>query len=102
MLYLKNSVMILEPPSAATHAKIAQMQQSKMMPTMLEKTALKPRPSANQNSNNTSTTQAPKKKKRRGPKGPNPLSCKKKKTAKPSISSSASIDAAATSADSGK
>jgi len=71
LIYINRSVMILEPPSPATTNKVKEIEYNKTVPTNYESTIIK---------NNTETPEdAPKSKKRKGPKQPNPLSCKKKK-----------------------
>jgi len=71
LIYINRSVMILEPPSPATTNKVKEIEYNKTVPTTYENTIIK---------NNTETPEeAPKTKKRKGPKQPNPLSCKKKK-----------------------
>ncbi|KAH9946692.1 PIN domain-like protein [Amylocystis lapponica] len=68
IVHINRSVMILEPPSAATLNAKETVEEEALHPSAPEKAGL---PSA------TSTEPTPKKK--RGPKGPNPLSIKKKK-----------------------
>jgi len=71
LIYINRSVMILEPPSPATTNKVKEIEYKKTVPTSYETNIIK---------NNTDTPEeVPKAKKRKGPKQPNPLSCKKKK-----------------------
>jgi len=71
LIYINRSVMILEPPSPATTNRVKEIEYNKTIPTNYENTIIK---------NNTDTPEeTPKSKKRKGPKQPNPLSCKKKK-----------------------
>ena len=84
LIYINRSVMILEPPSGATLIKQKQMERAKIAPSRSEMTFL-----ASKNSDILAEKKAreamrngetPVKKKRKGPKGPNPLSMKKKST----------------------
>ncbi|KAG4081278.1 Fcf1-domain-containing protein [Neocallimastix lanati (nom. inval.)] len=65
------SVMILEPPSPATENKVKEIEYNKTIPTNYESTIIK--------NNTKQPEEAPKSKKRKGPKQPNPLSCKRKR-----------------------
>ncbi|KND03285.1 rRNA-binding ribosome biosynthesis protein UTP23 [Spizellomyces punctatus DAOM BR117] len=70
LIYINRSVVILEPPSAATMAKIQEMEIAKTLPQSFEVSILnKPEPLAPE----------PSKRKKKA-KGPNPLSVKKKRT----------------------
>ncbi|ORY39249.1 Fcf1-domain-containing protein, partial [Neocallimastix californiae] len=71
LIYINRSVMILEPPSPATENKVKEIEYNKTIPTNYESTIIK--------NNTKQPEEAPKSKKRKGPKQPNPLSCKKKK-----------------------
>ncbi|KAG6879401.1 hypothetical protein C0992_003018 [Termitomyces sp. T32_za158] len=70
IVHINRSVMVLEPPSDLTVETKATMEEKALQPSPSELTLVGPSTSA----------EIPKKKKR-GPKGPNPLSVKKKKPA---------------------
>lgn len=72
LIYLNRSVMILEPMSRATETKRAQIEESKLYGSDLAHLKRKER-------EEEESEDQPKKKKK-GPRGPNPLSVKKKKT----------------------
>ncbi|KAI0348620.1 Fcf1-domain-containing protein, partial [Trametopsis cervina] len=69
IIHVNRSVMILEPPSDATIRAKNSTEQQSLMPSSSELAQLAP----------ASGAEEPPKKKRKGPKGPNPLSVKKKK-----------------------
>lgn len=73
LIYINKSVTILEPPSPATLNKVNEKEIQKMMPREFEKSVLKPK----EEEKETSGVIRPKKRKA---KGPNPLSCRKKKS----------------------
>ncbi|KAG6878414.1 hypothetical protein C0993_007015 [Termitomyces sp. T159_Od127] len=66
IVHINRSVMVLEPPSDLTLLTKAQMEEKALQPSPSELTFVGPSPEIS-------------KKKKRGPKGPNPLSVKKKK-----------------------
>jgi len=70
VVHVNRSVMILEPPSDTTLRAKELAEQKTLLPSSSEASRLAPAPSESE----------PPKKKRKGPKGPNPLSVKKKKT----------------------
>ncbi|KAJ7042537.1 Fcf1-domain-containing protein [Mycena alexandri] len=69
IVHVNRSVMVLEPPSDATIRSKEQMEEQALHPTGSEKRTLA----------GPSTSAEPPRKKKKGPKGPNPLSVKKKK-----------------------
>ncbi|KAJ7139831.1 Fcf1-domain-containing protein [Mycena epipterygia] len=78
IVHVNRSVMVLEPPSDATIQSKEHTEEQALHPTGSEQQTLK-RPS---------TSTEPPRKKKKGPKGPNPLSVKKKKVesvAKPAV-----------------
>ncbi|KAJ7357068.1 PIN domain-like protein [Mycena albidolilacea] len=68
IVHVNRSVMVLEPPSDATIQSKEYREEQALHPTGSEKQSLAP-----------STSAEPPRKKKKGPKGPNPLSVKKKK-----------------------
>ncbi|KAF7339900.1 rRNA-processing protein utp23 [Mycena venus] len=68
IVHVNRSVMVLEPPSDATIRTKEYSEEQALHPTGSEKQSLAP-----------STSAEPPRKKKKGPKGPNPLSVKKKK-----------------------
>ncbi|RIA85679.1 Fcf1-domain-containing protein [Glomus cerebriforme] len=76
LLYINRSVLIIEPPSYATLQKAKQVENSKTHASVEELSFLK---KANSDMAKKQAEAVKPKKKRKGPKEPNPLSCKKKK-----------------------
>ena len=72
LVYINRSVMIMEPPSAATMEFVKKVEQKKAAPEEFEVVAVK-------KEGEDGTENASKRKRKR--KDPNPLSCKKKKKA---------------------
>ncbi|KAJ3026345.1 UNVERIFIED_CONTAM: hypothetical protein HDU68_005790 [Siphonaria sp. JEL0065] len=74
LLYIMNSVLLLEPPSVDTQRRVAQIELEKTLPKKFEEGAIKKlNPDVKVASEPTRTF-------KKKPKGPNPLSIKKKKT----------------------
>ncbi|EPX73584.1 rRNA processing protein [Schizosaccharomyces octosporus yFS286] len=88
LIYMKRSVVVLEPASRATMLEKHAKESSQMGVSKEEKQILSgKRPVSESEGEETgneateNTEEQPKKKKRKGPKGPNPLSVRKKKSA---------------------
>ncbi|THH04662.1 hypothetical protein EW145_g5357 [Phellinidium pouzarii] len=77
IVHVKRSVMVLEPASNASERVKGAMEAGQMRPTDAEVSAITSSLAAQEST--AGVVEAPKKK-RKGPKGPNPLSVKKKKT----------------------
>ncbi|CAG8449227.1 10367_t:CDS:2 [Ambispora leptoticha] len=76
LLYINRTVLIFEPPSYITLEKAKQIEIAKTLPSTDEINFLK---MANSDAKNKIDIKPKTKKKRKGPKQPNPLSCKKPK-----------------------
>ncbi|KAH8113973.1 PIN domain-like protein [Phellopilus nigrolimitatus] len=78
IVHVKRSVMVLEPASEASEKAKSAMEEGHMRPTQAESSAIASS-LAPQKKDGTVDVVGPPKKKPKGPKGPNPLSVKKKK-----------------------
>ncbi|KAI9344928.1 Fcf1-domain-containing protein [Obelidium mucronatum] len=84
LLYIMNSVLLLEPPSKETQNRIAQIELEKTLPKKFEEKVIK------KLNPNVKVAAEPTRTFKKKPKGPNPLSVKRKKTTKPGTSASKS------------